>query len=426
MGRIEYWSDCHGCYLPYTDFSISETDISHLELPEGNPKPPVSCTWRVVLGTKHNKRQTLDFDISKVLISPRVLAACMRIDSYFNKNLIPNLNVAIQISKIAVTLYSCFDKTLPIEMPDVLKQYTCDMAFPETQGFLTLNVDNAKACCTIWEFHALACDIGSTISCSVLDYTYLTQQVFVEPFSSKLLLCLSDGVSVNFVSKPLHLRFGPCTAHTLAVNAQMWAQNRKTSVEKAELVVMTHYVICNDTNINLRFGQAGTDEDILLPSRFCRLYCWRSQKCKQLVKVGLEQNAAWVWSYPFRIDQEGTQMCHVISEQRLVLAVSVKNISGTQKCITFSGQLVICNMLLEHFEVKVVRSVKEEKDREFKHTLSHIVNGQSTPPSMFIDTGQKYFLRLRFFGLESAWSGDIPLMENTKCTQPWLVKGKKL
>lgn len=34
----------------------------------------------------------------------------------------------------------------------------------------------------------------------------------------------------------------------------------------------------------------------------------------------------------------------------------------------------------------------------------------------------RHFLRVRFFGLDSAWSGDIPLVENTKCTQPWLVK----
>lgn len=187
---------------------------------------------------------------------------------------------------------------------------------------------------------------------------------------------------------------------------------------------MTHYVICNDTNLILSFGQTGTDEDHTLLTRQCHLYSWRSQKSKQMLKIGLEEKTK-IWSKPFSIDIEGNQICVISHENNTALVVTVKNLSATQKQVVFSGQLIFSNMLLEHFEVKIVRALSEDREREFKQAPKYIVNGQSTPPSLLLNVMEKYFLRLRFFGLESAWSGDIPLLENTKCAQPWLVKGNK-
>lgn len=410
-GNLEYWSDCQGCYVAYVQFALSESEITHLQLPESHPMPVVATTWRVVLSSS----QKFDYDCSAVLISSRALAACMRIDSYFNVNLVPFITGSLQISKFTVSLHNNFNKTPTI---NPLKPFICDMSFPETQCFLTLNVDNIRSFVTFWTSHIASIDISSTIQCTALDYTYLTQQDFLEPFTSKLQLSISNLVNVNLISKPIHFKFGPCIAHTFAVSAQNWTcQNT--------LVIMTHYVICNDTNLILSFGQAGTDEDIVLPSRQCHLYSWRSQKSKQLLKVALEGKSK-VWSKPFNIDTEATQICIITHDANVCVIVTVKSLSATQKQIIFSGQLIFSNMLLEHFEVKIVRALKEDREREFKQAAKYIVNGQSTPPSLLLNTAEKYFLRVRFFGLESAWSGDIPLLENTKCAQPWLVKGERI
>lgn len=417
-GNLEYWSDCQGCYMPYIQFALSESEITHLVLPESQPMPIVAATWRVVLCTPNYSNQNTNYDYSGVLISSRALAACMRIDSYFNVNLIPIVNVAMQISKINISLHNNFNKNTPCVIPNNLKPFACDMAFPETQCFLTLNIDNIRSFVTLWNAHVASLDFNSTIQCSVLDYTYLTQQDFIEPFTSKLQLSISNNVCLNLISKPIHFKFGPCTAHTFAVSAQNWHQSNET-----HLIIMTHYVICNDTNLILCFGQAGTDEDIVLLSRHCHLYSWRSQKSKQMIKIGLEEKTK-IWSKPFSIDVDGTAICIVSHENNICVVVTVKSLSATQKQIIFSGQLIFSNMLLEHFEVKIVRATREDKEREFKQAPKYIVNGQSTPPSLVLNMAEKYFLRLRFFGLESAWSGDIPLLENTKCAQPWLVKGK--
>lgn len=57
------------------------------------------------------------------------------------------------------------------------------------------------------------------------------------------------------------------------------AQNGKS---EAEELVLSHYVICNDTHETLRFGQVDTDENVLLASRHSHQYSWRSHKSAQV------------------------------------------------------------------------------------------------------------------------------------------------
>lgn len=422
--HLEYWSKCHGCFRPYLQFYLSESEINYLDLPENNMQY-ISSIWRVLLSTQNKDLQSYDFDCLKFMISPRALAACMRIDSYFNKTLVPDLTLALEISTINISLYSNFNKSVSTVMDSALKDYTCDLLFPENVCFLSFTLDGTKAYLATWNFYAAAFDITSTMKCSVLDYAFLTQQTLLEPFALKVEMNIGKNVGISFISEPINIKFGASIAHTLAVSSQIWEQSwtsRHRSDEYQNLIVMTLYVICNDSNINLRFGQTLTDENILLIPRYCNLYCWRSQKSIQKLRVASEENG-WIWSRSFYIDYEGTQTCQINSDNNLGLIITVKQLSGTQKQIIFSGRLTICNMLLEHFELKVVMFVNDDKDKEFRKSPSHIIPGKSTPPSLLINTEQKYHLRVRFFGLESAWSGDIPLKENSKSTKPWLVKG---
>lgn len=273
-------------------------------------------------------------------------------------------------------------------MPEPLNAFTCDMLFPDTQGFATFTIDSLNAYLTYWDVQTALLNVNGTLQCTVLDYSYLTQQTFLEPFSCAVEMSLSNNIAVNIISKPVHIRFGPCIAHTLAVSAHLWEQSLNSSNDSTSLVLMTHYIVCNDTNLNLRFGQKDTEEDILLPSRYCHLYCWRSQKNKQMLRVGLEQNG-WVWSFPFAIMNEGTQFCKIATKNPLTIVVTVKNLSATQKQVIFSGQLIISNMLSEQFEVKVVNANAEDKEMEFRQTPNYIVDGQCTPPSLVLDTSKK-------------------------------------
>lgn len=419
--NLEYWSDCHGSYQSYTQFQLSESEMCQLDLPKDCPRPAVSCTWRVVLSViDKNDRMR---DTHRVLVEPRALAACMRIDSYFNPLLVPKIQIAMKLNSFAVQLYNQFRADLAVTMPETLSGYTPDGLLPNNQCFLVFSIENSTIYLATWSYDTAMFDLSSSVRCDILEYSCLTQEPFILPFSIKITMNIADNITFNVVSKSIQTKFSPSIGHTLAVSAQIWEQtwNLKSYSEPPELIISTRYVICNNTNYNLRFGQAGTEEDILLPSRYLHMYAWRSQKFNQKIRLGLEQNG-WLWSKALDIDEIRSELFEINSENKFTLIVTVKSLSASQKQVIFSGQLIICNMLSEHFEMKLVPAVCDNRDAEFRAAPNHIITGKSLAPSLIVNLKQKLCLRLRFYGLESAWSGDIPLEENTKCAQPWLVK----
>lgn len=117
--------------------------------------------------------------LNKGGISPRALAACMRIDSYFNKNLIPNFDMAVYITKLEVTLYNYTPKDIYLKLPECLKKYSSDLNFPENQTFLTLSLDNLCSYFSTWNFEVWTAELSSSVRASILDYSYLTEQTFI-------------------------------------------------------------------------------------------------------------------------------------------------------------------------------------------------------------------------------------------------------
>lgn len=330
--ELEYWSEIRNCYLPFAHFKLSESEMCHLKLPEHNPKPVVASAWRVSITTQQDDSEDTSNDVA---ISPRALAACMRIDSYFNRSLIPRVTAAIYATKIEIALHNSFEKTVDLVMPDCLKNYTPDFLYPESQRFLAFIIENLAAHVSHWEHECFSLDISSAAKCSVLDYEFLTEQSLIETFSWRAELAIADSLKCNVIMKPIEIKFGPSIGHALAVATQVWF---KTKDVENNFIIMTRYVICNDTNVHIRFGQTDTDEDILLASRHFHSYSWRSQKKKQQLKVAVEEND-WIWSKSFRVLEDGVQTIAFSSEKNMVMLVSVRSLSATQKVITISGMI---------------------------------------------------------------------------------------
>lgn len=423
---LEYWSECHGAYKSITQFHLSESEMYYLELPTNVPQVAVSCTWRVVLSFSDSRLHLQETD--QHFVSARALAACMRVDSYFNSILIPRLQFAVNCFHINVSCYNQFNKKLALVMPKKLRNYTPDGLIPDNHCFLVANAAYTNIYGAYWCSNVAAIDFRTNLKCSVLDYASLVLQPLVEPFQIMFNLTLAESVQLNAITDSVKITFSPAVAHTLAVSSQLWTQNwlKNTNEEPPDMIVITRYVISNDTNIKIRFGQTNTDENILLPSRFLHLYCWRSQRHQhsRSIRIGVEQNN-WKWSGPIQIDNDRVDYVPVSSDSNCCVIVTVKTLSATQKQIIFSGQLVVCNMLLDQFELKVIPYNEPNKDLALKNAERHIIQGKATAPTILIDSGCKLALRLRFLSLESAWSGDIPLEENTKGSQPWLVKSMK-
>nr|CAD7265225.1 unnamed protein product [Timema shepardi] len=429
---LQYWSECRSSYQHYARFQLSESEMCRLNLPHP-PHRVVACTWRVQLFVRSPDNECDDTNgnshsLNNIHMSPRALAACMRIDSFFSPHLVPHLQVAVNFSSLQVGLYNhlCISTTSR-ELPPSLGEYAMDNLLPDSQCFSTLELNKASLFFCLWPTGVNMLELGSIIQCSVIDYAYLTQQYVVEPCQVQLQLSVGEKAELSCVTKALTIKLGPGVGHTLSVSTQLWLQaleSFSTTAEKQKQVyqvIVSRYVICNNTTRPLRFGQAGTDEDILLASKHCHLYSWRTHKVKQLLRVGVEEGS-WVWCQPFMIDKDGTEWCPLkeCGSKDLNLLIQVVSLSTTQKQIIIAGQLLITNLLVQNLECQVV-PIEDESSR-LNEGQSLIALGNSTPASILLDNKCKMGLRIRFHRREATWSSNIPLRENTKHGKPWLVK----
>lgn len=401
-------------YQRYVDFYLSETDSYRLELPEKAPARAVACIWRVVLLSNNNR------PLSKTIISARVLAACLRIDSYFNSSIIPNVQAALNIGTIHISMYNHVNTIVYNKLQPPLKNYTLTGTIPETQCFMTLEHKEAILVLNKWIDGSILIDISGTFSVHILDYSYLTMQEILDPLEARFQLSLSDKMDISLMCSPFSLKLGPTIAHTLAVSTHLWFAFLEE--ESKNMILLTRYVMANDSNLPILFGQSGTGENILLESRQCTFYSWRHIGNKML-RIAIEENV-WLWSKPFSVNTDGTQAVEFNNSAIKAAAfVSVVSLSATQKLVTFSGQLVISNELTDNFEMKLV---KYEADIGSKVTVlkdMYPVFGKSRPPSIVLDGNRKMAIRLRFTNVPNlSWTGDIPLQPNAKWGQPWLVK----
>ncbi|XP_076376736.1 vacuolar protein sorting 13B isoform X1 [Megalopta genalis] len=411
---LEYWSDCHTSYQRYIDFYLSETDSYRLELPEKAPARAVACIWRVVLLSSNNK------PLSKTIISARVLAACLRIDSYFNSSIIPNIQAALNIGAVHVSMYNHVNSNAYSNLQAPLKNYTLKGTIPETQCFMTVEHKEAILVFNRWVDGSTLIDVSGIVSVHILDYAHLTMQEMLDPLEARFQLSLSDKTDISLTCSPFSLKLGPTIAHTLAVSAHLWFAFLEE--ENRNMILFTRYVVANDTSVPILFGQSGTGDNTLLESRQCTFYSWKHFGNK-MIRIGIEENI-WLWSKPFSVATDGVQAIEFNNSlTKAATFVSVTSLSATQKLVTFSGQLIISNQLIDNFEMKLV---KYEADIGSKVTVLkdvHPIAGKSSPPSVILDGNKKMAIRLRFTNMPNlSWTGDIPLQPNAKWGQPWLVK----
>ncbi|EZA51369.1 Vacuolar protein sorting-associated protein 13B [Ooceraea biroi] len=411
---LEYWSDSHMSYQRYAEFYLSETNSYRLDLPEKAPARAVACVWRVII-LSNSKRP-----LSKSIVSARALAACLRIDSYFNSLIIPNVQIALNVGVLHVSLYNHIDTTVYNSLPPPLDRYTLNGRIPEIQCFMSLEQKGAVLVFNKWKDNSMLLDINGTLSMHVLDYSHLTMQEVLDALEGRFQLSLSDKVDASLTCNPFTLKLGPAITHTLTVSAHLWLAS--FDEEEKNVIVLTRYVIANDSNISIRFGQSGTGDNILLESRQCNFYSWR-QIGNQMIRISIEENA-WVWSRPFPVNKDGIQVVEFNNPTaNTIIFVNVTSFSATQKLVTFSGQLVIANQLIDNFEMRLVKYEAEVGSQVTVSKEVYPIPSKSFPSSIVLENNRKMAMRLRFTNLTHlSWTGDIPLQPNVKWGQPWLVK----
>uniref|UniRef100_A0A6B2EK58 Putative vacuolar protein n=1 Tax=Phlebotomus kandelakii TaxID=1109342 RepID=A0A6B2EK58_9DIPT len=439
---MEYYSEAHGHFLHHCEFNLSESEMKTLEMPRTRVTASI---WRVVMSSPMvsvdgtffeeesssaeeesllTNREPFIYNINEILqrvetdkpgnasvfnLHPKILVACLRIDSVFSPSLIPNLRGCVDVAQIEINLMNHIPSR-PVKIPAVIKDFNPTGGITPCHSVGCLRILNGKAHVSIFDEWNLSLGVDLMAELSILDYSYLMSYPVIE--NARISAAIekdADSVAINVLSEPIRVRFGPSVGHTLATTHSLWTQTLQKSREPMEMILVTRYLICNATNIPLVFGQTNTDERISLPAKVCHLYVFRSERKEQKISFTVACDPQHQ-SEACDIAQEKTH-CVKLSNGG-VLLVKIEKISSTQRKITIKGQMEVFNMSTESFVV------------QFKSPESltdiHLPGKKSSSALNIYPKGElPQSLRVRF--VNEGWSGEIPLKATGK-NLPWLVK----
>ncbi|XP_075230064.1 vacuolar protein sorting 13B isoform X2 [Lycorma delicatula] len=403
---LQFWSDPHGAYRDYINFSLCESAACTVALPSTANIPVVAATWRVVLGISSNPHP--------LPVNVKALAACLRVDSYFCPSLIPNIQVAATLAFCNLTLWSEASGSRP--MPAQFSRYRPDGCLPLNHCIFTMLLNQSDIAFTSWSHGTQLVRINGTARLDVLNYRTLNLHCCIEPFKFVSSLNVSPDATkyLNVVSEAITCRLGPSVCHTLATAYQLCSQYSTNTPH--HFIIVTPYVVCNNSCLPIRFGQDETDEIITLEYLQCHLYSWYSARQPLLLRFSLALTAGRChWSKPIQISKDSSICVTVCDEESRDwnLVITMKTITNFITQVTVSGQLIVRNALDSTVELLV--------SSERQNSL--VVPPQTTPPGVILSPHFIPFLRIRFPGISFTWSGLVSLKwDGSSQTKDWLVK----
>lgn len=425
---LEYWDELQKVFVAFQEFSLSESKVCELQLPDinlvGDQKQLVSSDlWRIVLNSSQSgaddqssASESGSQSTCDQLITPTALAACTRVDSCFTPWFVPSLCVALQFAYFELHLCHHLDQ-LGTARPQYLQPFISDKNLPSELEYLIVSLKDPHGNFQQWN-HSRVCQklrFSAQMDCKLLEYRNVTMQSVILPFGVSGQVAWSGNtgeevLDMTITVDSLFLNVGQHAVHSLNTAIQAWQQNKCPEVEE---LVFSHFVICNDTQETLRFGQVDTDENILLASLHSHQYSWRSHRSAQLLHICIEGWGNWRWSEPFSMDQAGTFIRTIQYKGRTAsLIIKVRQLSGVQKQIIICGRQAICSYLSQSIELKVVQHYIGQDGQAVVREHFDCLAAKQKLPSYILENSELTELCVRARGDEE-WSRDVRLEPRT-------------
>ncbi|XP_036063837.1 vacuolar protein sorting-associated protein 13B isoform X4 [Onychomys torridus] len=421
---LEYWDELQKVFVAFQEFSLSESKVCELQLPDINlvsdqKKLVSSDLWRIVLNNNQNATddqssasESGSQSTCEPLVTPTALAACARVDSCFSPWFVPALCMAFQFAQLELHLCHHLDQ-LGTASPQHLQPFIPDKNVPSELEYMVISFKEPNLYLRQWNSDSVCQEIrfSAQVDCKLLECRNVTMQSVVTPFRiSGQMAVSSDGVQKlldgTMIMDSVLVNFGQHVVHSLHTAVQAWQQNKCPEVEE---LVFSHFVICNDTQETLRFGQVDTDENILLASLHSHQYSWRSHKSPQLLHICIEGWGNWRWSEPFSVDHAGTFIRTIQYKGRTAsLIIKVHPLSGVQKQIIICGRQIICSYLSQSIELKVVQHYIGQDGQAVVREHFDCLTAKQKLPSYILENSELTELCVKAKGDED-WSRDVCL-----------------
>nr|XP_012617463.1 vacuolar protein sorting-associated protein 13B isoform X1 [Microcebus murinus]XP_012617464.1 vacuolar protein sorting-associated protein 13B isoform X1 [Microcebus murinus]XP_012617465.1 vacuolar protein sorting-associated protein 13B isoform X1 [Microcebus murinus] len=421
---LEYWDELQKVFVAFREFSLSESKVCELQLPDINlvndqKKLVSSDLWRIVLNSSQNgaddqssASESGSQSTCDPLVTPTALAACTRVDSCFTPWFVPSLCISFQFAHLEFHLCHHLDQ-LGTAPPQYLQPFISDKNVPSELEYMIVSFREPHMYLRQWNNGSVCQEIqfSAQADCKLLECRNVTMQSVVKPFSVSGQIAVSSDAIENLLDctmivDSIFVNFGQHVVHSLNTAIQAWQQNKCPEVEE---LVFSHFVICNDTQETLRFGQVDTDENILLASLHSHQYSWRSHKSPQLLHICIEGWGNWRWSEPFSVDHAGTFIRTIQYKGRTAsLIIKVQQLNGVQKQIIICGRQIICSYLSQSIELKVVQHYIGQDGQAVVREHFDCLTAKQKLPSYILENNELTELCVKAKGDED-WSRDVCL-----------------
>ncbi|KAM5137118.1 intermembrane lipid transfer protein VPS13B isoform 2-T3 [Callospermophilus lateralis] len=421
---LEYWDELQKVFVAFREFSLSESKVCELQLPDINlvndqKKLVSSDLWRIVLNSSQNgvddqssASESGSQSTCDQLVTPTALAACTRVDSCFTPWFVPSLCMSFQFAHLEFHLCHHLDQ-LGTASPQYLQPFISDKNVPSELEYMIVSFREPHMYFRQWNNGSICQEIqfSAQADCKLLECRNVTMQSVVKPFSIFGQIAVSSDavgklLDCTLTVDSIFINFGQHVVHSLNTAVQAWQQNKCPEVEE---LVFSHFVICNDTQETLRFGQVDTDENILLASLHSHQYSWRSHKSPQLLHICIEGWGNWRWSEPFSVDHAGTFIRTIQYKGRTAsLIIKVQQLNGVQKQIIICGRQIICSYLSQSIELKVVQHYIGQDGQAVVREHFDCLTAKQKLPSYILENSELTELCVKAKGDED-WSRDVCL-----------------
>ncbi|KAG5670103.1 hypothetical protein PVAND_000386 [Polypedilum vanderplanki] len=402
--KIEYYSQLKSQFEELMSLCLIENETKILDL---NPNVPFSEIWRIKFQV--NLKRDSDDDEEEAEISnylqmhPKVLLACLRIDSYYKPLAIPSINTLLKISKIQANLMNENE---------------------ERHEAVKVNIDSLQIVSQHYDENCENLNIEGEVAVDVKDYGCDNLIPFFKNFQIKSSFDINhDDINFNFITNTIRLKYSSAIGHSLITTSQIWKNVFENSLEQT-MIDSTKYSIHNNTASTICINQLDTNELIYILPKSSKRYQFYTDKLKQTLQlsVALQFDEWSEKTESFCINQEGVQYVKVNDHQYFI--ITVKNISNYQRKIIIDGQVLIYNGTKENFTVQYKRYDKDINTAD-KCEVQFLDLDTHSNGSLFgsceFDSQQTIRLHLKR-SERKAFSGEIPLREIVVNNKPWLVK----
>ncbi|XP_046806664.1 vacuolar protein sorting-associated protein 13B [Lucilia cuprina] len=445
--RMEYFSEVHECFLHYCDLWLSETNSKDIKLPE---REVCATIWRVVIMQSLVSVNGECFDTSEedeelhsiasmnidevlgkgrqdadFILHPKVLVGCMRVDTTFQSNCVPKVQLLLSCNLLKVKLLNQPDENA--DLPPLLKKFHLSKTTHISQAFLMLIMQNIKFHSTFYDKQKFNLNVAFNANVKCLDYGFLNMISLLEETTVQSYMEIDNKkniINANFVFDRLQFNIGPAIIHTLLSSKNHWSECLDLDERRIRHALIPKCIIVNRTMTCLAFGQTGTHERIQLNLKECYLYSFRSDYHNQELTFYITDeetntvDTSMSLHIPFKFESQHMEKFLRVGNK--VITVKLRKLSSSQIFVLIKGQIELVSMVAHNLRLEFRH---EGKAVEVAHkSLEYIIEKQGRN-SFYHSVQQNSNISMRLKLADNnirARTGDIPLRTNNKL--PWLVK----